>query len=92
MVDVRIESLTANVQRASGHEHRIGSIANQAAAMFAERLHQRLGNPAKHSASVNIESLSAAPLDLNLGAMSDERIASTIASAWLESVAVRLRL
>jgi hypothetical protein len=89
---VQIGSLKLDLANASGNEHRIGPIANRAAEIFAGRLQERLRNTARHSAPVRIESLTAAPLDLQMGTMSDERVASTIASAWLESVALKLRL
>ncbi len=92
MVEVRIQVLGANLRNASGNEHRIGPIANRAAAIFAQQLHERLRNTAKSMGSVSVESLTAAPLDLQLGTMSDERAASAIASAWLEDVALKLRV
>jgi hypothetical protein len=92
MITVLINSLAANLEGIAGHEHRIGPIANRAAVLFAERLNRRLRNVPKRKDSISIDALSASSPNIALTAMSDETVAHTIASAWLESVALKLGL
>jgi hypothetical protein len=91
MADLDIRSLSLNIENASGCEHRVQTIAARAAALFATWLDERVADSGP-SASVSVESLSALPVSLNLSSTSDEQAANDIANAWLEAVALKLRL
>jgi hypothetical protein len=91
MVEVNIQSLHVQMDNVAGHEHRIQPIVARAAALFTERLHERWANGRQAPDSDSIESLSAPPVSLNLGSMSNEQAASQIATAWLEALALKLQ-
>jgi hypothetical protein len=92
MADVNIASLNLNLENASGHEHRIGPIVNWAAALFAERLNQRLRRAASVDISENIDTVTGTPANFDLRIMSNEHAAGAIASAWLEALTLKLKL
>lgn len=92
MLDLRIEQLHFQIENAAGHEHRIHAIAMRAAALLAERLRERLAASGRSPDSGTIDNLSAPPVGLSLNGMSDGQAANDIATAWLEAVALKLKL
>jgi len=92
MSSFRIDVLGLSIENASGHEHRVQPIAARAAALFAERLEERLARKAGAPGPGVLDSVAASPLDLHLGSMSDQDAASKIANAWLEAMTLKLKL
>jgi hypothetical protein len=91
-LNLNIGTLNLTMQNAQGHEHRITPIAERAASIFATRLQKSAAMNGLGARSLTpIDSLLAAPVNLNLRTMSNEQAASTIAAAWLDSVAQRLK-
>ena len=90
MQDLNVDRLGLSFSNVQGHEHRIRPIAARAAAIFAERVEVYCGNAGPLPAARNVGSVSAAPLNLNLRTMTDEQAAQSIATAWLEALALRL--
>jgi hypothetical protein len=91
VLDLTIERLRLNVNGAAGHEHRIGPIAARAASLFAERLEARYSERFAQGPGL-IEGISAAPIRLDLNRMNDERAANYVADAWLEALALGLKI
>jgi hypothetical protein len=91
MLDLTIERLRLNMNDAAGHEHRIGPIAARAAALFADRLEERFGERYSQD-SGRMAGISAAPIRLDLNRMNDERAANHVANAWLDALALRLKI
>ncbi len=90
MLDLKIERLQIAVNDAAGHEHRIGGIAERAAALFAEQIDIRYGGGRSYS-SRSIGSVGGQPVSLDLNRTSDEQAARSIARAWLDALALRLK-
>lgn len=91
MFDLTIGELALQLQAIEGHEHRIRPIAARAAAIFAERLEGFCAEAPGLSVSRNVSSVSASPVGVNLNTMTDEQAAGSIAGAWMEAVALKLR-
>jgi hypothetical protein len=83
MPDLEIESLRLTFRNATGHEHRIASIAERAMALLAERMEERRSMPP-------IADLRPAPARLDLAATGDEQAARVVADLCLEALALRL--
>jgi hypothetical protein len=92
MTELSIQKLHVQIENVAGHEHRVQPITVHAAAIFAERLSERWADGGRAPDSESMDNLSAPPVSLNLNAMSDEQAASAIANAWLEVLALRLKL
>jgi hypothetical protein len=90
MLDLKIDRLQIEINDALGHEHRIGGIAEQAAALFAEQIDIRYGNGRSYR-SRGIGSIGARPVSLDLSRTSDEGASRSIAEAWLDALALRLK-
>jgi hypothetical protein len=88
-LDLKIEALRINIAGASGHEHRMDQIASRAAAIFGERLSERLSDASEPQW---VKTLEARPINLNLNATGNEQAARDIADAWLEALALKLKL
>lgn len=88
---LKVESLALTISNADGHEHRVRPIAARAAAIFAERLENFYAEAPGLEASRSLRNVNAAPVDVDLNTMTDEHVASSIADAWLEAVALKLR-
>jgi hypothetical protein len=78
-LDLRIDRLRLAIRNAAGHEHRLGPIAERAAALLARGLDAprpggRLPAPARPARS---------PVRVDLARMSDDAVAHRIARAWL---------
>jgi hypothetical protein len=91
MLDLKIDRLQLEINDAAGHEHRIGGIAQRAAALFAEQIDIRYGDGRSYP-SQSVGSVGARPVNLDLNRTSDEHAASNIARAWLDALALRLKL
>ena len=91
MLDLKIDRLQLEINNAAGHEHRIGGIAQRAAALFAEQIDIRYGNGGSYP-SQNMGSVGARPVSLDLSRTGDEHAAQSIARAWLDALALRLKL
>jgi hypothetical protein len=90
MLDLNIDSLSLNITNAAGHEHRIRPIVARAAAIFAEKAEGYYAeNPAPYG-SRTLNNLNAEPVNVNLGAMTDEHAAQNIARSWLQALALKL--
>jgi len=87
MLDLHIDRLQLNIKDAAGHEHRVRPITEHAVALLAERL-----AAGQSPAAGAVESLSAFPVSLDLARMSDGQAAEAIAGAWLEALALKLRV
>jgi len=92
MLNLHIDRLQLNIADAAGHEHRVRPVTEHAVALLAERLAERLDSAGPPPATGAVESLSAAPLSLDLARMSDAQAAEAIAGAWLEALAMKLRV
>lgn len=92
MADLDIGNLSLTIEGASGSEHRVQPIAARAAALLAARLDERVANSGASAELVSVESLRALPVSLDLSSTSDEEAANDIANAWLEAVALKLKL
>jgi len=91
MLDIQIDRLQFEISNAAGSEHRIRPIAARAAALFAARLEEQWPDDPGPVASA-ARSVSADPVNVNLQGMSDEHVARAIAEAWLQAVALKLKL
>ena len=87
MSDLKIDSLGINIRNAAGHEHRVHPITLRAIAILGERLESLHGG----SSNLSIAHVSVPPVNLDLGRMSDEAAATSIAEALLGALALRLR-
>ncbi len=92
MANVKIERLSLSMQGAPGQEHRIGAVAGRAANVFAARFDERLKQAGRLPATLDIGSLTAAPARVDLHLMSDNEAANAIAGAWLDAVALKLKI
>ena len=90
MLDLKIERLRIEIAHAAGHEHRIGEITERATALFAEQIEIRYGG-AQTYPDRTLQSVSARPVNLDLSRTSDEQAAHSIADAWLDALALRLK-
>ncbi len=88
MFDLQIDRLQLNITNAAGHEHRLQPIARRAAALLAAGLDERRWSGSGRS----IDHLNAPAVSLDLNRMSDAEAAQAIADAWLEALALKLRL
>lgn len=86
MSELEINRLNLSIHDATGHEHRVEDITRLALDLTAERLPMRLAN------AIDLESLAVAPIQLQLGAMSDEEAADHIASVILEALTLKLTI
>jgi hypothetical protein len=85
-IDVSFECLRINIDSAAGQEHRLHQIATRAAAIFGERLSERLIRwDRPESAAIGV--IDAGPVDMNLHTCGDEEAAGSIANAWLDAFA-----
>ena len=91
LYDLNIGSLVLTVSKAEGHEHRIRPIAARAAAILAERLEGFCAEAPGLSGSRNVIGVSASPVHVDFATMTDADAAASIAHAWLEAVALKLR-
>jgi hypothetical protein len=91
VLDLIIERLLVEIRDIAGHEHRIGGIAQRAAALFAEEIQVRYGDAASYPGR-SVERLSAPAVSLDLNRTSDEKAACTVAAAWLEAMELNLRV
>jgi hypothetical protein len=89
-MDLKIESLRINMANAAGHEHRVRPIAARAAALLMERLEYDL-QAYEGPGSGSEGSIIAQPVAVNLNNMTDEQVAESIARAWHEALALKLR-
>jgi hypothetical protein len=89
MLDLKIDCLQLEINNAAGHEHRIGAIAERAAAMLAEHIdiQYRDGRARLEGDGGGI---TARPINLDLNRTSDEHAARVVADAWLDALALRL--
>jgi hypothetical protein len=91
MPNWEIDRLQLEITGAAGHEHRIGGIAQRAAELFAEQIDlgysSQGGGPSRQ-----IQSVTARPVGLDLSRTSDEQAARSIAGAWMEALALRLKI
>jgi len=85
-----VNHLSPHVDNAAGYERRIQPIVQKAIAILADQLTQRW--PAQGIGSVNIERLRTAPMRLNLNVLSDKQAAEQIAAAWLDALALKLKV
>ena len=91
MLDLKIDSLNLNIENGAGQEHRIQPIALSAVTILADRLSEREAAGIR-SGGVTVEDLNAAPVSLDLNKVSNHQAAEQIANAWLEALALRLKL
>jgi len=88
MLDLEIDRLQLKIANAAGHEHRVEPIALLALDLLADGLDQRGWN----GQGGRIDQLNAPAVNLSLNRMSDIEAAQAIADAWLEALALKLRL
>jgi hypothetical protein len=89
MLDLKIDRLVLTIVNGAGHEHRIGSIAKRAAALFAEGSLKLLEREV--ACSNLFGSLEGGSVDLNLNTTGNEQAARAIANAWLQALGLKLR-
>jgi hypothetical protein len=90
-LDLNIDSLALRFTNAAGHEHRIRPIVGRAASIFAERTDAYCQANSSVYGDRNLDALNAAPVNLDLGTMSDEHAAQNIARAWLHALTLNLK-
>jgi hypothetical protein len=91
VLDLIIDRLGIQIRDIAGHEHRIGSIAQRAATLFAEQFEIRYRAGASYLPR-NVERLNAPTISLDLDRTSDEKAAYAVAVAWLEAVELGLKV
>jgi hypothetical protein len=89
MLDLKIDRLILTIANGTGHEHRVGPIAERAVALFAEGSLKLLERG--EGRSDIFESLGGGSVDLNLNSTGNEQAARAIAKAWLQAIALKLR-
>ena len=89
MLDLKIDRLQLEINNAAGHEHRIGPIAQRAAALLAEHIDIQY-REGRARLEGNIVGVTAQPVNVDLNRTSDEQAARTVADAWLDALAMRL--
>jgi hypothetical protein len=83
-LDLRIDRLRLVVRNAAGHEHRLASITERAAALLAH------GVDARRAGDVRAVSAAAAPsVHIDLARMTDAAVAQRIVATWLAALAPR---
>jgi hypothetical protein len=88
MLDLRVDLLRLEVLNPRGHEHRLGAIAERAAAIFAR---EAAGRWAESGIRREVETVTGGKVDIDLNTTGDENAARAIAAAWLDSLALKLR-
>ena len=91
MTKLSINTLQLNLQNAAGHEHRVSAIARRATTLFAEQVSRRVSAGTSRAESVRLQCLSAVPLQVELGSMSNEQAATALDGAWLQAVSLTLK-
>ncbi len=92
MADLTISCLALNIDCAAGHGHRIQPIVQRAAAMLAQDLAMLTSAGGRQPPSLRLDNIGAPVLDLDLNRGSDEDAARQIAAAWLEAIAMHLKV
>ena len=90
ILNLNIDSLALTITNAHGHEHRIRPIAARAVAIFAERVDVYYRESPQTTESKHLNDVSAKPVDVDLGKMTNEDAAQTIARSWLQSLTLKL--
>jgi hypothetical protein len=88
MLDLKIDRLILTIANGTGHEHRVGPIAERAVALFAEGSLKLLERG--EGRSDIFESLGGS-VDLNFNSTGNEQAARAIADGWLQAMALKLR-
>jgi hypothetical protein len=91
MLDLNISRLSLSIENSFGHEHRMQSIALRAATVLAEQFSARYGAGGQLPRSVQLNTITAGALSVDLDRTSDEQAASQIAGAWFEALAPHLK-
>jgi hypothetical protein len=92
MVNLTIDSLQLQVQKAAGHEHRLHGIAQRAASILGQRLSERYRTAEEAPDALHLDVVTAPVLQLDLNHISDDEAAGHVANAWLDAHALRLRV
>jgi hypothetical protein len=88
MFDLNIDRLQLNITNAAGHEHRLQPIALLALDLLANGLDQSRWS----GQGGRIDQLNAPGVSLDLSRMSETEASQAIADAWLEALALKLRV
>jgi hypothetical protein len=88
MLDLKVDRLILTIANGTGHEHRVGPIAERAVALFAEGALKLLER--EQGRSDTFGSLDGGSMELNLNLTSNEQAARTIADGWLRAMALKL--
>ena len=88
MLDLTIDRLQLNITNAAGHEHRLQPIVLRAVGLLADGLDERRWS----GQDSRMGTLNTAAISLDLYRMSDAEAAQVIADAWLEALALKLRV
>lgn len=83
-LDFQIDRLRLDLSGVGQHSHRVPSIAERAASLFAERLDAGWSGASSPQTPGQVE--------VNLQNMSDDEAAKAIAEGWLRSISPRLAL
>jgi hypothetical protein len=92
MLDLTISCLALNFDCAPGHGHRIQPISQRAASMLAADLAALESGGSRSPGSMHLGQISAPALNLDLNRSSNEQAARQIATAWLEAIALHLKV
>ena len=87
MADLEIERFVLHLDNVAGHEHRIETIVVRAITLLAEQLDDGRLDIGRR---LKVEQMSTPATQLNLNVMSNEEVASHLASAWLEMLTLKL--
>jgi len=89
-MELNLSLLSLAVENCVGHEHRIQPIVLRAATIFADRFGARYGT--RDTMQQRHVSADTPSLNFDLDHMSDEQAAGQIADAWLEALAIHLKV
>lgn len=92
MLDLDISFLRLNIDNASGHEHRIQSIAVRATEILTTRLEEKYKDKDVPKTSLTQSDVSAPTVNVDLNRTGNEQAARWVADAWLEAITLRLEV
>ena len=89
MLDLKIDCLSVGLNGFRGCEDRVAPIAQRAAEILALQVEERWNR--MHGVQ-SMNAVSAPPLTMDLGGVSNEEAAQRIARAWLQALALKLEV
>jgi hypothetical protein len=90
MSELNIERLKLQITNASGHEHRVQSIAEQAAALIGEKLVAFGRGLPNATQEASVDALSPQPVSLDLLQMDNESCANAVADSVMNAIRLQI--